>query len=368
MDKLRSVYRFFIDLNYIFNVYFSFILGRKIIFYNKKHPIFTTCFEELKSEKYVYFYPVKSINLFFLNKLIEKKAILYYLDAAAFFEPKNNCPIIVECEALPLDKFIQNNRVKKVFVESLSAGRIHLNLEKVELLYPSIKPQTYKEKPEDGYVTILSVGFGSMIKGFDVLFEIYTELKKTNKIKLIIAGVFGHNFNIYPEVTEEAYNSANFGAIVEKLKSDPNVTFSAYSRKTLLTKIYPKADVYIHLCRLETFGFSILEAMSFGLPIIAPHFKAIPEMIEHEKNGFLVSSMKFDNHTNDYSVDINSSEWKDLCKKEAEVYLKKLLDSKELRLKMGQESLKKVVQKFNVEDKKSKLEKVYLEIESDILN
>lgn len=362
MNKLRSFYWLLLDLIYIITVYLKYISGKKIVFYSKKHPIFTVCFEDNPPEGFVFFYPVKSKILAAFNLWIEKKTSIYHLDAAAFFKPDNSKPLIVECEAIPSDKLLADPQIKKIFVESLSAGRAHLGQDKVELLYPSIQPQKYITKPENEYVTILTVGFGSMVKGYDVLYRIYNELKKEYKIKLIVAGAFGHDFTTYPEVSYEAYERADFDTIIEAFKSDPNVTLSPYSRNNLLAHVYPKADIYIQLCRMETFGFSILEAMSFGLPVIAPYFKAIPEMIEHGKNGFLISSMQFDKAANDYSININSKEWADLCRQESEEYLKELLNSRELREKMGAASLQKVTDKFNVKVKSIKLQTIYSEL------
>lgn len=52
---------------------------------------------------------------------------------------------------------------------------------------------------------------------------------------------------------------------------------------------YLKAfDVYAQPSLKEGFGYSVLEAMAAGLPIVASHVGGIPEMIANKENGFLI--------------------------------------------------------------------------------
>jgi glycosyltransferase involved in cell wall biosynthesis len=47
-------------------------------------------------------------------------------------------------------------------------------------------------------------------------------------------------------------------------------------------------DVFVHHSRYESFGLSVLEAMSAGLPIIASRVGALPELVRHGVDGLLV--------------------------------------------------------------------------------
>lgn len=57
---------------------------------------------------------------------------------------------------------------------------------------------------------------------------------------------------------------------------------------------YLCSDIVLNLSRpnewIETFGLTIIEAMSFGLVVIAPPVGGPAELITHGKNGFLISS------------------------------------------------------------------------------
>lgn len=55
-----------------------------------------------------------------------------------------------------------------------------------------------------------------------------------------------------------------------------------------LVHYYQKASIYVAPTQYETFGYTILEAMACGLPIVTTPVGAIPELIEHGVNGLFV--------------------------------------------------------------------------------
>lgn len=52
--------------------------------------------------------------------------------------------------------------------------------------------------------------------------------------------------------------------------------------------LYHQADVFVLPTYSEPFGWVFIEAMAAGLPIIATHHNAIPEIVSHGETGFLV--------------------------------------------------------------------------------
>lgn len=50
---------------------------------------------------------------------------------------------------------------------------------------------------------------------------------------------------------------------------------------------YQIASIFCLPTRLEPFGIVFIEAMSFGLPLVAPRTGAVPDMVENGKNGYL---------------------------------------------------------------------------------
>lgn len=73
----------------------------------------------------------------------------------------------------------------------------------------------------------------------------------------------------------------------------PASNLTIYPVQTNLHPFYSKAKVVLQLSHpdkwIETFGLTILEAMTYGIPVIAPDAGGPKELIEHNISGFLVN-------------------------------------------------------------------------------
>jgi glycosyltransferase involved in cell wall biosynthesis len=56
-----------------------------------------------------------------------------------------------------------------------------------------------------------------------------------------------------------------------------------------LDDFYAALDLYIMPSRSEGWGLTALRAMAFGLPVIASHTGGLPELVEHENTGWVIS-------------------------------------------------------------------------------
>jgi glycosyltransferase involved in cell wall biosynthesis len=61
------------------------------------------------------------------------------------------------------------------------------------------------------------------------------------------------------------------------------------TRRQLMEELFPQADAYVMPSRAEGYGFTLVEAMSFGLPVISTTYGSIPEVIDHGVTGLLVA-------------------------------------------------------------------------------
>ncbi len=93
-----------------------------------------------------------------------------------------------------------------------------------------------------------------------------------------------------------------------------------------LTPIYSCSTALICASKNESFGLTLIEAMSCETPVIAPKVGGIPEVVEDDKTGFLY----------DY-----------LNKQQLVDYMLYLLNDKNRAKKMGKEGRKRVLEKFN---------------------
>jgi len=67
------------------------------------------------------------------------------------------------------------------------------------------------------------------------------------------------------------------------------VTFAGPKRPEELPSYYRTADVFAYPSLYENFAQPILEAASYGVPVIATPVGVAPEIIENEETGFLVA-------------------------------------------------------------------------------
>lgn len=78
-------------------------------------------------------------------------------------------------------------------------------------------------------------------------------------------------------------------------KHHPNVeNVCLYSRTSDPSIFYSRADVVINLARtdqwIETFGLTLAEAMTFGVPVIAPPVGGPAEIVTHGQEGYCIDS------------------------------------------------------------------------------
>ncbi len=68
----------------------------------------------------------------------------------------------------------------------------------------------------------------------------------------------------------------------------PGVTFHGELGEEALARLYARASVFALPTVREAFGLSVVEAMTFGLPVVASRIEAIPEIVSDGESGILV--------------------------------------------------------------------------------
>ena len=72
------------------------------------------------------------------------------------------------------------------------------------------------------------------------------------------------------------------------IQSEINNYDEVYFPHTKLIELYKKQNVYVNLARIESFGITIIEAIAADLPVISFNTKGANEIVENNKNGFLI--------------------------------------------------------------------------------
>jgi len=150
---------------------------------------------------------------------------------------------------------------------------------KIGILYPAV-PLALTKKSFSKNANLLFVGRDFYMKGGEITLRVFDKLtKKYDNISATIVS----------DVPEK---------IVEKYKSNKKIKFyGLMSHEKLFEEIYPNADIFVYPTFSDTFGFAILEAQSFGLPVVAMRTKSthtINETIKDGKTGFVVDNLEAD--------------------------------------------------------------------------
>jgi len=76
----------------------------------------------------------------------------------------------------------------------------------------------------------------------------------------------------------------------KKRVGNVEITFVPFVRdEGMVAKYYQAADLYVHAAKVETFPLAVLESMACGTPVVATSVGGIPEIIEDEHSGLLIS-------------------------------------------------------------------------------
>lgn len=230
-------------------------------------------------------------------------------------------------------KFIFN-KADKVIVLSESWKKFFVSFvekDKVFVMHNNvpIKEKLYNmENKRENKVYFLFLGRQGNRKGIYDLLDVSIKLKQTHKekFKLIIAG----------DGEIEKVNQ-----IIKKSDLMENVENVGWIDGTEKEHLLEVANVFVLPSYNEGLPMAILEAMSYHIPCIATKVGGIPEVIENEKNGFLITPGNKDELYNAMNAI--------------------LVDSEKIE-KMGKKAFETVESRFNEEKELIKLEGLYYEM------
>jgi len=113
-------------------------------------------------------------------------------------------------------------------------------------------------------------------KGLDILIKALSKLEDLH-LHLDVAGLYDVNSKYSKEIQK----------IINEYELNNNVFFHGYVSPETLAHLYKNSDLFVFPSRHETFGMVLVEAMSFGLPIVASSIPTTVEIIKDKVNGIL---------------------------------------------------------------------------------
>ncbi len=208
---------------------------------------------------------------------------------------------------------------------------------KIEVVYHGVYPDDYVF-PEEAKAKlrstlgiksqpmILFVGKLALRKGVDILLRALPQVLKEVEVKLVLAG---------------SGNQRDYQYLAQTLGISDKLRFLGRVSDDTLRLLYSSCDLFVLPSRLEGLGIVILEAMAAGKPIVSTNVGGIPELIESGQNGILVEA--------DNEVELAGA-------------IVKMLSDNSLARAMGENSMKKVRERFSWEVAAQKTERVYNEL------
>jgi len=141
--------------------------------------------------------------------------------------------------------------------------------------------------------------------------------------------------NIFPNYTcnVAGYNTENWKPFVEK-NNIKNITLGAVDNAA---DAYNNCTVYVHPSVTEGWGITVIEAMSYGRPVVVTNETGACEVVEDGKNGFVIP-------IRDPTIIAEKIRW--------------LHDNPEECKRMGQEA-RKTAEKYSWDDMRKKYEETY---------
>lgn len=97
-------------------------------------------------------------------------------------------------------------------------------------------------------------------KGFEILFDALKRIKFSNDNFVLYTTI---DYNDWPKVV------GKYEAQIKKLDIGSNVVFTGRIPQNEMPVFYKNCDIMVYPSLCESFGFSMVEAMGYGMPIIA---------------------------------------------------------------------------------------------------
>ncbi len=164
---------------------------------------------------------------------------------------------------------------------------------KLRVIAPGFPAPAAVDRSAHECFTFLFVGGDFERKGGFELVEAFAEaVRQWPHMRLVLAGSDPATRNpdrLLHEWVPEKRRAHGLRTIAELERAGTLRRFPWVSRDALLTSFYPDADAFAMPTHAEGFGFTNVEAMSFGLPVVTSTVGPAAEIVSHGRTGLLVA-------------------------------------------------------------------------------
>ncbi|TSA11185.1 MAG: glycosyltransferase family 1 protein [Deltaproteobacteria bacterium] len=213
---------------------------------------------------------------------VRKKRMSLFDYATAWAEKKlvtnKRCRRFLAVSNLAKEKFLQEYK--------------NVNPDKVQVIHPGVDIQRFQGLDRQlcrqeirrhfgidfTEMVILFVSMNFDIKGLDKLMMGLAKFKSkypSEKFRLLVVG---------------KGDADKYGRLAQNLGIKDHVIFTGVVQKENLDRIYLACDIFSMLSKFDTFGMSVLEAMSASLPVIISGNVGATDLVKEGVNGFVVEN------------------------------------------------------------------------------
>lgn len=271
-----------------------------------------------------------------------------------YYAKKYGVPYVLQAHGSVLP-FFQKQRLKKLYdwvwgyrilkdaskvlayqqIETTQYQDMGVNRDKIEILTSGFDLPKTEDMPKigkfkkkysigDNEKVILFLGRIHKIKGLDLLINAFADLtKKINNVRLVIVG------------PDDGYLST-INNLIKSLRLESKILITGFISPNDKIAAYVDADVYVLPSRYDIFPTTVLEACSFGTPIITTDQTGIRDLV---------------NNNVGYVVPFDKNQ---LCNA-----LFKILTDARLRYYFGERGKKLIKEKYSWDKIVEQLEKIY---------
>lgn len=302
----------------------------------------------IPQKKYYFDYYLENFHLV----LSHKKILIYQLENIADLVGYNFKKLKSTLCRLILRKYLLSKRCKYIFCmskASKSSAIKTLNIPKrydpkFQVIYPTLQPYNIKQKLDKKSIKLLFIasvhksdkGYNFYMKGGKLTLQAYEKIReKYNNVELIYKGYVPNRYK-------------------ECFKNIPGIKYYLRVSREKLLELYEKSDIFLFPTYGDTFGFTFIEAMAHGLPIVSINNNfATPELVIDNETGLLAeTTLKFLKYPrgNIYPKWLKKRIWLENLKREDDTVgvkniIKKielLIENEDLRKKYSENSRKRL--------------------------
>ncbi|GGA84246.1 hypothetical protein GCM10011369_27840 [Neiella marina] len=228
-------------------------------------------------------------------------------------------------------------------------------VDKARVVYPCIRhvsTEDFSAKPTDS-INILFSGDFFRKGGVNVVDAFEAVQKDFPNARLRMCCDFNMDFKTDNVAMRQRY--------IDKIQTNPAIVHGRVARDEMMNQILPQTHIYLLPTYSEAFGYAVLEAMAYGIPVIATDHMAIPELIEHRESGMLIGIQHHDyrKHFRGYAVNEIPADFRNHVTGKLTEYLGTLLGDKALREKIGANGQQLARTKFSVEQRNRIMADIY---------